>query len=69
MKVDLDSRQVLKTGLDMMDVLDLDLDWSRLSRPPGLLSRYFLFLYKTVKMAHWKGNSQNKLYFEAPNFA
>jgi hypothetical protein len=28
------SRQVLKTGLDAMDVLDLDLDWSRLSRDP-----------------------------------
>jgi hypothetical protein len=30
------SRQVLKTGLDAKDVLDLDLDWSRLSRPPTL---------------------------------
>jgi hypothetical protein len=31
------SWQVLKTGLDAKDVLDLDLDWSRLSRPPTLL--------------------------------
>jgi hypothetical protein len=35
------SRQVLKTGLDAMDVLDLD--WSRLSRPPSLILIFFSF--------------------------
>jgi hypothetical protein len=30
------SRQFSKSGLDTKDNLDLDLDWSRLSRPPGL---------------------------------
>ena len=34
------SRQVLKTGLDAMDVLDLDLDWSRRRDPQA---------YKNVK--------------------
>ncbi len=27
-----------KVGLYTKDILDLDLDWSRLSRPPGLIS-------------------------------
>ena len=31
------SRQFKKVSLDTKDVLDLDLDWSRLSRPPGLI--------------------------------
>ncbi len=30
------SRRFSKVSLDTMDVLDLDLDWSRTSRPPGL---------------------------------
>ena len=31
------SWQFKKVSLDTKDVLDLDLDWSRLSRPPGLI--------------------------------
>jgi hypothetical protein len=38
------SWQFKKVSLDTKDVLDLDLDWSRLSRPPGLLSISFWFL-------------------------
>jgi hypothetical protein len=38
------SRQVLKTGLDTKDVLDLD--WSRLSRPPTLTFSRLVCTYR-----------------------
>jgi hypothetical protein len=31
------SQRFSKVGLDTKDILDLDLDWSQLSRPPGLV--------------------------------
>ena len=43
------SRHFKKVGLDTKDVLDLDLDWSRLSRPPGL----FFILWKKIIIT-WK---------------
>jgi hypothetical protein len=40
------SRQVLKTGLDAMAVLDLDLDWSRRRDPQA----YFLLSFLTCDL-------------------
>ncbi len=37
------SRQFKKVSLDTKDVLDLDLDWSRLSRPPTLVLSFLVF--------------------------
>ncbi len=34
----LDQEKKISVGLNTKDILDLDLDWSRLLRPPGLLN-------------------------------
>ncbi len=38
------SQQFSKVGLDTKDNLDLDLNWSQLSRPPGLVTKQNMFL-------------------------
>ncbi len=41
------SRRFSKVGLDTKDILDLNLDWSQLSRPPGLV---FIFMFYCIFM-------------------
>ncbi len=58
------SRRFSKVSLDMKDILNLDLNWSRLSRPPGLLEGFKGF--KGNKMQSRPIEIENVLHVETP---
>jgi len=44
-----------KVGLDTKDILDLNLDWSRLLRPPTLVFHHSITLSNVITTQKWKG--------------
>ena len=49
------SRRFSKVGHETKDILDLDLDWSRLLRPPTLVFHHSITLSNVITTQKWKG--------------